>query len=82
MIYRKKAIPVLILKLPSGKFKITDMFGKVEELTEQDFNRYIEFVVTLTTSPAPITKKNLQDIKDILESGDVESALNTIDSLL
>ena len=82
MIYRKKAIPVLILKLPSGNYKITDMFGKVEELTEQDFNRYIEYVTSPTSSPALITKRGLQDIRDTLEAGDIESALNTIDSLL
>ena len=82
MIYQKKAIPVLILRLPSGSFKITDIFGKVEELTEFDFNRYIESVAIPTSSPTSLTKQNLQDIRDTLEAGDVESALNTIDSLL
>ena len=83
MIYQKKAIPDLILRLPSGSFKITDIFGKVEELTEFDFNRYVESADMSTSSPVSgITKQNLQDIKDILEAGDVESALNTIDSLL
>lgn len=72
----------MILKLPDSKYKVTDPFGKIVEMTESDFNRYVESTVTPTVVTSSITKADLQIIKDQLLTDDVESALNTIDSLI
>jgi hypothetical protein len=80
MVYKKKEISVLVLKLPNGNFRITDLFGKQEELSPQDFSRYI--ISEVSTSPAPSINMSdiLNDIREALLDGDVQSALQLIEA--
>jgi hypothetical protein len=82
MMYKKKAIPVLTLKLPDGKFKITDIYGKVEELTALEFQRYVESVDTTSPTIPDIVKEGVRRIHEALLSEDTEEALKITESLL
>ncbi len=82
MVYRKKALTVLVLKLPNGRFRITDIFGHIEEVSSEDFSKYYEAVLTEVTPPDETLKKNLEDIYTLVLSGNTEEALQLIQTLL
>jgi hypothetical protein len=84
MIYQKKSIPVLVLRLADGKYRVTDIFGKVEELPPEDFARYVEMKSTSApeASKAENVKELAQEITNAILVSDTDYAIDLLQRLL
>jgi hypothetical protein len=83
MIYKKKSLAVLVLKLPNGNFRTTDIFGKIEEYTPADFSKYVDAIVSTSAEiKDSAIKESLQTIHALLLSENTAEAIQMIETFL
>jgi hypothetical protein len=81
MIYTKKPVPVLVMKLSDGNFMITDRFNKKETLSKEEFYRYVESKVTEVPAALSNVKTTAAQAVDLLNNDDVAGAIALLEQL-